>query len=50
MNEPWVTSVWGHGEGDHAPGVKSIGESLYTAAHNQIRAHAKAYRNGKNGP
>ena len=39
-----MTSVCGHGEGDHAPGVKSIGESVYIAAHNQIRAHAKAYR------
>ena len=35
LNEPWVTSICGYGEGDHAPGVKGIGESVYVAAHNQ---------------
>ena len=44
MNEPWVTAVQGHGIGDHAPGIKNIGTDVYIAAHNQIRAHAKAYR------
>lgn len=44
LNEPWVTSVQGHGIGDHAPGVQNLGTSVYQAAHNQIRAHAKAYR------
>ena len=44
LNEPWVTSVEGHGWGDHAPGIKAPGVLDYVAAHNQIRAHAKAYR------
>jgi beta-glucosidase/6-phospho-beta-glucosidase/beta-galactosidase len=44
LNEPWVTSVQGHGLGDHAPGIQSPGIMDYVAAHNQIRAHAKAYR------
>ena len=44
LNEPWVTSVQGHGWGDHAPGIKAPGVLDYVAAHNQIRAHAKAYR------
>ena len=39
-----MTSVQGHGIGDHAPGIKNLGTDVYTAAHNQIRAHAKAYR------
>jgi len=44
LNEPWVTSVQGYGIGDHAPGIKNLGTDVYVAAHNQIRAHAKAYR------
>jgi len=44
LNEPWVTSVEGHGLGVHAPGIKSPGILDYVTAHNQIRAHAKAYR------
>lgn len=44
MNEPWVQSVQGYGQGTNAPGIQGIGDSLYIAAHNQIRAHAKAYR------
>ena len=36
LNEPWVTSICGHGNGEHAPGLKSIGESVYVAAHNQV--------------
>jgi len=44
LNEPWVQSVHGYGDGSKAPGIEGIGTSLYIAAHNQIRAHAKAYR------
>jgi beta-glucosidase/6-phospho-beta-glucosidase/beta-galactosidase len=44
LNEPWVTSVNGHGEGTHAPGMKGIGDLVYTVSHNLLRAHAKAYR------
>ena len=44
LNEPWATSVLGYGDGTYAPGVQGIGDSVYVAAHNQIRAHAKAYR------
>ena len=46
LNEPWATSVLGYGDGTFAPGVQGIGDSVYVAAHNQIRAHAKAYRDG----
>ena len=44
LNEPWATSVLGYGDGTFAPGVQGIGDSVYIAAHNQIRAHARAYR------
>ena len=27
-----------------APGIEGLGTTAYQAAHNQIRAHAKAYR------
>ena len=51
LNEPWATSVLGYGDGTFAPGVRGIGDSVYVAAHNQIRAHAKAYRDGlESGP
>ena len=39
-----MQSVHGYGDGSKAPGIEGIGTSLYIAAHNQIRAHAKAYR------
>merc|ERR1712013_945498 len=42
LNEPAVTAVNGHGTGEHAPGMKGPGNYTYTAAHNQIRAHARA--------
>jgi len=41
LNEPWVTAVLGHGQGVFAPGRVSNAEP-YLAAHNLIRAHAKA--------
>ena len=44
LNEPYVTSINGYGTGEHAPGLTGIGDLVYQAAHNQIRAHAKAYR------
>jgi len=44
INEPAVTALKGYGTGEFAPGVQGIGTSAYIAAHNQIRAHARAYR------
>lgn len=44
LNEPWVTSTQGYGSGTKAPGNVGPGTDEYVAAHNQIRAHAKAYR------
>ena len=34
----------GYGSGRNAPGKKGIGTYSYISAHNQIRAHAYAYR------
>jgi len=44
LNEPKETSLQGHGSGTMAPGIMGPGTSVYVAAHNQIRAHARAYR------
>ena len=44
LNEPWVQSLHGYGDGSKAPGILGVGDKAYIAAHNQIRAHAKAYR------
>jgi len=45
LNEPKETSLQGHGSGSMAPGfTDGIGDKVYVAAHNQIRAHARAYR------
>ena len=44
LNEPWVVATQGHGNGEKAPGFKGPGILDYKAAHNLIRAHAKAYR------
>jgi beta-galactosidase len=41
LNEPWVVSILGHGQGVFAPGRRSQSEP-YTAAHHLLRAHAKA--------
>ena len=45
LNEPLVTSIEGYGTGSAAPGITNIGTDVYTTAHHQIQAHAKAYRN-----
>ena len=34
----------GYGGGTMAPGIIGLGTTTYVAAHNQIRAHARAYR------
>ena len=44
LNEPRETSLQGYGYGTMAPGVIGPGTSAYIAAHNQLRAHAAAYR------
>jgi lactase-phlorizin hydrolase len=44
LNEPWIISVLGHGDGVSAPGMTGIGDKVYTVTHNLLRAHAKAYR------
>ena len=41
LNEPWVTSILGHGLGVFAPGRISDSEP-YIVAHNLLRAHGKA--------
>ena len=37
-------SFQGYGGGTMAPGIIGPGTTAYIAAHNQIRAHARAYR------
>jgi len=44
LNEPKETSIQGYGTGTMAPGLEGVGTLTYIAAHNQIRAHARAYR------
>jgi lactase-phlorizin hydrolase len=44
FNEPWVFTVFGYGAGSAPPGMHGIGTYVYQAAHNVLRAHAKAYR------
>jgi beta-glucosidase len=41
LNEPWVMSILGHGQGFFAPGRVST-EEPYRAGHNLLRAHALA--------
>lgn len=43
LNEPWVVTILGHGEGVFAPGRISKDEP-YLAAHQLLRAHGKAVR------
>ncbi|CAG5121823.1 unnamed protein product [Candidula unifasciata] len=43
FNEPWVTSVLGHGVGQDAPGLKDIKDGPYRVAHNILLAHAETY-------
>uniref|UniRef100_H2YY87 beta-glucosidase n=1 Tax=Ciona savignyi TaxID=51511 RepID=H2YY87_CIOSA len=48
FNEPYVITWLGYGIGVFAPGINSSpGEAPYQAAHNIIKAHAKAYRTYK---
>ena len=39
-----VFTYGGYGKGTFAPGVEGIGTTSYISAHNQILAHARAYR------
>ena len=48
INEPWVVAMAGFSNGGMAPGMRGPGILEYKAAHNLIRAHAKAYRAYKN--
>lgn len=41
LNEPWVVSIFGHGNGIMAPGRKSNAEP-YQVAHQLLRSHGKA--------
>lgn len=41
LNEPWVVSIFGHGNGIMAPGRQSLSEP-YEVAHQLLRAHARA--------
>lgn len=43
LNEPWVVSILGYGEGVFAPGRKSHSEP-YLAAHHLLLAHANAVK------
>jgi lactase-phlorizin hydrolase len=43
LNEPWVQSVEGYGWGDYAPQIVGSGTKDYIAAHNLIKAHARAW-------
>ncbi|MCI4393090.1 hypothetical protein PGIGA_G00153480 [Pangasianodon gigas] len=43
FNNPWSIAVEGYEMGDHAPGLKLKGTGAYKAAHNIIKAHAKAW-------
>jgi len=44
FNEPKETSIQGYETGTMAPGHVGAGDQVYIAAHNQIRAHGKAYQ------
>lgn len=44
LNEPHVTATNGYEYGGNAPGVVDPGKACYVVGHNQIRAHARAYR------
>jgi len=44
LNEPAITATQGYGTGEMAPGINEIGTATYIAAHNQIRAHARAVK------
>ncbi|XP_063417586.1 lactase-like protein [Mytilus trossulus] len=44
LNEPRVVATRGYGGGTMPPEVGGPGTTVYTATHNLIKAHAKAYR------
>ncbi|KAM3938178.1 cytosolic beta-glucosidase-like [Leptodactylus fuscus] len=43
INEPYIVAKLGHETGLFAPGIKEPGIGPYRAAHNMIKAHAKAW-------
>jgi lactase-phlorizin hydrolase len=43
FNEPLCTTFLGHGNGEHAPGIKDPLGSTFAVAHTIIRAHARAW-------
>lgn len=44
FNEPWVTCVLGHGNGEHAPGLVIPDTAPYLCGHNLLKSHGRAYR------
>merc|ERR1719239_30650 len=44
LNEPWVVAVIAHGTSEMPPALEDPGNVTYIAAHNQIRAHARAVK------
>jgi len=43
INEPSVVVWFGHGSGEHAPGIEDPFKTIFLVAHNLIRSHTKAY-------
>ncbi|KAM4709056.1 cytosolic beta-glucosidase-like [Discoglossus pictus] len=43
INEPNIVAKLGYEDGIFAPGIKEPGTGLYVAAHNMLKAHAKAW-------
>ena len=43
FNEPMIFTWFGYGCGFNAPGVQDQFNSMFTVAHNVIRAHARAW-------
>ncbi|XP_029446131.1 lactase-like protein isoform X2 [Rhinatrema bivittatum] len=43
INEPFIVATYGYEKGLFAPGIKEPGIGAYQAAHNMIKAHAKAW-------
>ncbi|MFQ5410137.1 MAG: GH1 family beta-glucosidase [Anaerolineales bacterium] len=48
LNEPWVMAFLGYAHGAHAPGICDHSQA-YQAAHNQLRAHARAVQVFRDG-
>lgn len=49
FNEPGVFTLWGYGEGKHAPGISDFA-SVLSVAHNVNRAHGAAVKALRAGP